>query len=145
MEEPIKIQVRDSRFFLAVCVLCSIVFGFFLIAFTVTGIKKQDMEALKLCIPIFGGLLLLCAGLSISILRRTLTLYDSYFSYTPSFGRTGTFSYTEIKALVEKRERFILYGYDGAKLAIFENNMPAFAEAVNFLIEKHVYFVPWNP
>lgn len=140
IQEPIR--VHDSRFLLMICILCSVFFVLCLIFSTISGIQKQDMETLLICIPVFGGLALLGIGLSISNSRRVLLLYDNYFSYTPSFGRTKTFSYTEIQSIVQKHERFILYGYDGSKLAVFEINMPAFLTAFRFLMEKHVPFTP---
>lgn len=138
IREPIC--VHDSRFLLMLYILCSVFFILCLIFSTISGIRKHDMETLLICIPVFGSLALLGIGLSISNLRRALLLYDSYFSYTPSFGRTRTYSYTEIQSIVQKRDQFILYGYDGSKLAAFEVNMPAFLNALYFLMEKRVPF-----
>ena len=57
-------------------------------------------------------------------------------------GGHGAFSYSEIRSVVQKREKFIIYGYDDRKLAVFENNMPAFHEALCLLDEKYVKIIP---
>ena len=41
-----------------------------------------------------------------------------------------------------EKGKFIIYGYDDRKLAVFENNMPAFYEALCLLDEKYVKIIP---
>ncbi len=142
MTEPIKVQ--DSRFLLAVCIPCTVFFGPGLILSAISGMRKQDMDILLICIPVFGGFLLMGLLLSVTVIRRKLLLYEDHISYTPAFGRTRSFSYEEIKYMRQTGAHFILYGYDSSKLAVFENNMPAFLEGFNFLMEKGVRFIPQN-
>ncbi len=75
MNEPIKL--RDSRFYLIFSILCAVFFALCLIFSTISGIRKQDMDTLLICIPIFGGLVLLGMLLFLYFFRRKLLLYDT--------------------------------------------------------------------
>ncbi len=143
MDEPIKL--RDSRCFLIFSIVCTVFFALCLFFSTISGIRGQDMDTLLICIPIFGGLTLFGMLLFLYFFRRKLLLYDRYVSYTPAFGKTRIFSYSEIGYILPKMEKYIIYSYDGRKLAVFENNMPAFPIAYDYLIEKQVEFVPRQP
>ena len=140
MKEPLI--VKDSIIILIISILCTLFFAVCLVLSTASYLGKNDMESLTLCALIFGGFTLLGLLLTVYCIRRRLVLYDSYAAYTPSFGRTRRFSYSEIQSVVQKREKFIIYSYDGRKLAVFENNMPAFFETLCFLDEKYVKIVP---
>lgn len=141
--EPVKL--RDSKAFLIIDIFGILFFAFCLMLSTISGLRKQDMETLLICIPVFGGFTLLCALMLPYFCRRKLLLYDKYVSYTPAYGKIRTFSYSEIGYILPKNEKFIIYSYDGRKLAVFENNMPAFPAACDYLMERNVRFAPPTP
>ena len=117
MKEPLI--AKDSIIILIISILCTLFFAVCLVLSTASYLGKNDMESLTLCALIFGGFTLLGLLLTVYCIRRRLVLYDSYAAYTPSFGRTRRFSYSEIQSVVQKREKFIIYSYDGRKLAVF--------------------------
>lgn len=136
MQKPIK--VCDSKFILIISIICLIFFlpSFILAAFS--DIVNQDMSM----IAVFGGSALLGLWLLIDFLRRKLLLYEDHISYTPTFGRTRAFSYSEIRSVVPTGEKYTIYGYNGEKLAAFETNMPAASTAINYLAMKQVKIEP---
>ncbi|MDE6201915.1 MAG: hypothetical protein K2G19_00390, partial [Lachnospiraceae bacterium] len=125
-----------------ISIICTVFFALCLFFSVCFCIRNQDTETLLICIPIFGGLVLLGIFLFLDGYRRKLVLYSSRFSYTPALGRTKSFFYSEIQSVVPRGEKYIIYGYDGAKLAVFEINMPAYSGALDYLREKQVKIVP---
>lgn len=140
MKKPLI--VKDSIIILIISILCTLFFAACLVLSVASYLGKNDMESLILCALIFGGFTLPGLLLTVYCIRRRLVFYDNYAAYTPPFGRTRRFSYSEIRSVVQKREKFIIYGYDDRKLAVFENNMPAFYEALCLLDEKYVKIIP---
>ena len=140
MKKPLI--VKDSIIILIISILCTLFFAACLVLSVASYLGKNDMESLILCALIFGGFTLSGLLLTVYCIRRRLVFYDNYAAYTPPLGRTRRFSYSEIRSVVQKREKFIIYGYDDRKLAVFENNMPAFYEALCLLDEKYVKIIP---
>lgn len=140
MEKPLV--VRDSKIILVISVVCTVFFSFCLMLSAVSYLEKRDGESLIFCVAFFGGFALCSLMLLIYAVRRKLVFYENVITYTPPFGRIRSFSYSQIGAVVQKYEKFIIYGFDGTKLAVFENNMPAFYDALNILSEKYVKIVP---
>lgn len=140
-----QVEVRESRIILIISIASTFLFSLCLTFCVCSCIRNQDMETLLVCIPIFGGFILLGVFLLLDSCRRKLVLYSGCFSYTPALGRTGTFSYSEIQSVVPKGEKYIIYGYDGARLAVFEINMPACSDALKYLLEKQVKISPRAP
>ncbi len=143
MEKPVII--KESLFLLIVSVICTVFFSLCLIFSTLSCLGKQDLPALILCALLFGCFTLSGLALFICCVRRRLVFYHDRVAYTPFLGRKRSFSYSEIGAVVQKKERFIIYSYDGRKLAGFEDNMSAFYEALFLLCEKHVKIILQSP
>ncbi len=140
MHEPIK--VCDSKYLLIIPII-GIIFSLpCLILSVFSGIQNQDNETIFYCSTCFGGMLLLCILLLVYFLRRKLLLYENHLFYTPAFGRTRTFSYSEIRSVVPVGEKYTIYDYNGKKLASFETNMPAASTAINYLAMKNVKIEP---
>lgn len=143
MEKPVLLH--DSRPLLVISIFCTAFFVSCLILSTLSGIRKQDMETLKICIPSFGGLSLLGLLLSLNFARRKLILFEDRISYTPPFGRTRCFSYSEVQHALPRGEQYILFAHDGSKMAVFEVNMPGYPEAIRCLLAHQVKVIPPQP
>lgn len=140
MQQPIK--VCDNKLLSILPILCLFFCLPCLILSVLSGIQNQDRETIFFCSLGFGGMLLLSILLLVYLLRRKLLLYEDHISYTPAFGRARTFSYAEIRSVTPSWEKYIIYDYNGAKLAVFEVNMPAAPMAIAYLEEKHVKIEP---
>lgn len=130
--------MRESKLLLIVGVLGVAVFSLFLSLSVYTGITNDDRSTLIVCIPGFGGFVLLGACLILDYFRRKLILYTDHISYTPAVGRTRSYSYQEVSYIRPGIEHLYLYSHSGKKLVPLELNMCGIYEALYYLHEKGI-------
>ena len=90
---------------------------------------------------IFGGFCFLGIYLIISYFRRRLILYDNYFTYTKTLGKTKTYEYYEIYSEIARNTVNIqlkIYNKNDKKIVSIENNMLGYEQAIDFFLEKNI-------
>lgn len=135
-----RIEVRESKIPLIVGILDFIVFFIFLVCFSIASLSDNAFVAAIFCIMIFGGFCFLGIYLIISYFRRRLILYDNYFTYTKTLGKTKTYEYYEISSIQTMFNtiniQLKIYNKNDKKIVSIENNMLGYEQAIDFFLEK---------
>lgn len=137
-----RIEVRESKIPLIVGILDFIVFFIFLVCFSIASLSDNAFVAAIFCIMIFGGFCFLGIYLIISYFRRRLILYDNYFTYTKTLGKTKTYEYYEISSIQTMFNtvniQLKIYNKNDKKIVSIENNMLGYEQAIDFFLEKNI-------
>ena len=138
-DTPLTVQVPKS-----LQLMLWIVFPLFIafMLFCVSKMPREEEDYLLLVVG-FGvavlGWILLFVWVTVISIRWKLVLLEEHFEYTPSFGKTRKFSYSDLQKLSLTRSNAVaLYDRQGKKLTVlsgFETNADA---AVIFLRAKGI-------
>ncbi|MGO5357897.1 hypothetical protein ACTQYZ_01145 [Anaerofustis sp. LCP19S3_F7] len=133
--------VKESKFVLILGIISGIFFFIISIISLISSILDNDIMTFIFCLITLGSFLFLSIYLVISYLRRKLILYDNYFTYTKTLGKTKKYEYSEISSvqILNKMgdKKLIIYKND-KKIVSIENNMVGYKDVIKFFKEKKI-------
>lgn len=133
--------VKESKFVLILGIISGIFFFIISIISLISSILDNDIMTFIFCLIALGSFLFLSIYLVISYLRRKLILYDNYFTYTKTLGKTKKYEYSEISSvqILNKMgdKKLIIYKND-KKIVSIENNMVGYKDVIKFFKEKKI-------
>ncbi len=136
-----RVIVKESKFVLILGIIVGIFFFIISILSLFSSTLDNDIVTFIFCLITFGSFLFLSIYLIISYFRRKFILYDNYFTYTKTLGKTKKYEYSEISSvqILNKMgdKKLIIYKND-KKIVSIENNMAGYKDVIKFFKEKKI-------